>query len=119
VQAVVTRASRLADKGDLGPDVLSSTAAVNPNLFERNSETAMLAVLERLEPMACGNTDDRYAALARELSESADVLAAFFDGEESVMVMVEDPALRSNRLNLLAVLRNQASVLADFSRLNG
>jgi glycyl-tRNA synthetase beta chain len=35
------------------------------------------------------------------------------------MVMVEDPALRSNRLNLLAVLRNQASVLADFSRLNG
>jgi glycyl-tRNA synthetase beta chain len=33
--------------------------------------------------------------------------------------MVEDPALRSNRLNLLAVLRNQASVLADFSRLNG
>ena len=119
VQAVVTRASRLADKGDLGADVLSSTAAVNPNLFERNSETAMLAVLERLEPMACGNTDDRYAALARELSESADVLAAFFDGEESVMVMVEDPALRSNRLNLLAVLRNQASVLADFSRLNG
>jgi glycyl-tRNA synthetase beta chain len=35
------------------------------------------------------------------------------------MVMVEDPALRRNRLNLLAVLRNQASVLADFSRLNG
>jgi glycyl-tRNA synthetase beta subunit len=27
--------------------------------------------------------------------------------------------LRSNRLNLLAVLRNQASVLADFSRING
>jgi glycyl-tRNA synthetase beta chain len=27
--------------------------------------------------------------------------------------------VRTNRLNLLAVLRNQASVLADFSRLSG
>jgi glycyl-tRNA synthetase beta chain len=35
------------------------------------------------------------------------------------MVMADDPAVRSNRLNLLAVLRNQASVLADFSRLSG
>ena len=30
------------------------------------------------------------------------------------MVMVEDAALRRNRLNLLGVLRNQASVLARF-----
>ena len=30
------------------------------------------------------------------------------------MVMAEDAALRRNRLNLLAVLRNQASVLAQF-----
>jgi len=33
-------------------------------------------------------------------------------------VMADDPAVRRNRLNLLAVLRNQALVLADFSRLN-
>jgi glycyl-tRNA synthetase beta chain len=46
-------------------------------------------------------------------------LAAFFDGDQSVMVMAEDPEVRRNRLNLLAVLRNQASVLADFSRING
>ena len=42
------------------------------------------------------------------------ILQAFFDGDTSVMVMVEDPDLRLNRLNLLAVLRNQASVLAEF-----
>jgi len=119
VQAVVTRAARLADKGDLPADVLTADAAVNPALFERTSEGAMHAVLQRLEPIVGGNSADRYAVLARELSDSAAVLAAFFDGEDSVMVMVEDPPLRSNRLNLLAVLRNQAMVLADFSRLSG
>ena len=33
--------------------------------------------------------------------------------------MADDPAVRRNRLNLLAVLRNQASLLADFNRLVG
>jgi glycyl-tRNA synthetase beta chain len=36
-----------------------------------------------------------------------------------VMVMSDDAAIRGNRLNLLGVLRNQASVLADFSRISG
>jgi len=119
VQAVVTRASRLAEKGALPSDLLTPVGAVDPELFERSSEAAMLAVLQTLEPIVCGTADDRYAALAAQLSASADVLAAFFDGDQSVMVMVEDPELRSNRLNLLAVLRNQAMVLADFSRLSG
>ena len=57
-----------------------------------------------------------YAAL---FGISAAALAAFFDGDQSVMVMADDPEVRRNRLNLLAVLRNQASVLADFSRING
>jgi glycyl-tRNA synthetase beta chain len=35
------------------------------------------------------------------------------------MVMADDAAIRGNRLNLLGVLRNQASVLADFSRISG
>jgi glycyl-tRNA synthetase beta chain len=36
-----------------------------------------------------------------------------------VLVMADDGAVRTNRLNLLGVLRNQASVLADFSRMTG
>ena len=35
------------------------------------------------------------------------------------MVMALDPDVRRNRLNLLAILRNQALVIADFSRLSG
>jgi glycyl-tRNA synthetase beta chain len=35
------------------------------------------------------------------------------------MVMSDDLAVRTNRLNLLAVLTNQSEVLADFSALDG
>ena len=64
VQAVVTRAARLAAKGDLALDVLSPEGVVSPDLFEQPSETAMLAVLEDLEPIASGQGSERYQALA-------------------------------------------------------
>jgi glycyl-tRNA synthetase beta chain len=128
VQAVVQRAARLADKGELDGSVLSPAGVVDPALFETTSEAAMLQVLEDLEPIASGTDpepagqagdDDRYSRLASRLAESASTLAAFFDGSNSVLVMADDPAVRTNRLHLLAVLRNQAAVLADFSRLAG
>jgi len=34
-------------------------------------------------------------------------------------VMADDQAIRANRLSLLGLLSNQASVLADFSRISG
>jgi glycyl-tRNA synthetase beta chain len=99
--------------------VLAADGVVDPALFEKASEAAMLAVLQRLEPFATGHDPGRYAALAQGLAESAQILASFFDGDDSVLVMADNPAVRANRLHLLAVLRNQASVLADFSRLAG
>jgi glycyl-tRNA synthetase beta chain len=119
VQAVVQRASRLAEKGELAVNVLTAQGVVKSSLFEKSSESAMLQVLNQLEPIATGSGSGRYAELAEGLSAGAGTLAAFFDGDQSVMVMAEDPEVRRNRLNLLAVLRNQASVLADFSRING
>ena len=119
VQAVVQRASRLAEKGDFPASVLAPGSVVQPALFEKSSETAMLQVLKQLEPIATGSDPGRYAQLAEGLTAGAAALAAFFDGDQSVMVMADDPEVRRNRLNLLAVLRNQASVLADFSRING
>jgi glycyl-tRNA synthetase beta chain len=116
VEAVVTRAARLADKSELPLTVLAPRDVVRPELFEKASEAAMLAVLGELEPLALAGA---YADLAQGLSAGADTLAAFFDGDQSVMVMVDDPEVRANRLNLLAVLRNQASVLADFNRISG
>jgi len=41
-------------------------------------------------------------------------VGTFFDGEDSVLVMDENPDIKQNRLNLLGLLRNHARVLADF-----
>ena len=119
VQAVVTRAAKLATKGELPKSVLSAQTVVDNSLFEKASEAAMLAVLNGLEPIATGSDRDRYSQLAQGLIAGSSALANFFDGDDSVMVMAEDPAVRTNRLNLLGVLNNQASVLADFSRISG
>jgi glycyl-tRNA synthetase beta chain len=139
VQEVVQRAARLAEKSDLAAGVLSPEGVVDALLFEKESEAAMLKVLQDLEPIvnlcvaapaalepqsaaaaaSAGMKPVHYAQLARSLADSAPTLAAFFDGPGSVLVMADDVAVRANRLRLLAVLRNQALVLADFSRLSG
>jgi glycyl-tRNA synthetase beta chain len=119
VQAVVTRAARLAEKSELPDSALTPSGHVDPALFEKPSEQAMLTVLENLEPLATANGVASYGALADALAASAATLADFFDGDGSVMVMSDDLEVRRNRLNLLAVLRNQAFVLADFSRMAG
>ncbi len=117
LQAVVTRAARLAEKGDLPRDVFSASDVVNSELFEKESEHQMLNVINNLEPIVNSFSDDKYLELANGLVAGSKALSAFFDGEQSVMVMTKEELVRNNRLNLLAILRNQASVLADFNQI--
>jgi glycyl-tRNA synthetase beta chain len=119
VQAVVQRASRLAEHADLDEDVVRPEGVVDPALFHSPSEAGVLEVLQSLAVHAAASGTARYEPLARRLGESGPTLAAFFDGADSVMVMCDDAQVRRNRLRLLAVLRNQAAVLADFTRLSG
>ena len=118
VQSVVSRASNLADKSSLPLDVLSCKNIIDTDLFEKESEFKMLEVINSLEPLANSNSNDKYKKLANGLVSGASALSAFFDGDKSVMVMVEDEMIRKNRLNLLALLRNQARVIADFKFIN-
>lgn len=114
VQAVVQRAARLAEKGDLPATQLTPAEVVDTGLFDSPSEAGLMAALESLSPLAeaCD-----YGGLAAGLQAAAVALEAFFDGEQSVMVMADDASVRRNRLNLLGVLRNQASVLARFDNI--
>ena len=114
VQAVVQRAARLAEKGDLPSSQLTPDAVIKKSLFDSPSEAGLLAELRRLGPLA--QVGD-YRGLAAGLQGAALALEAFFDGENSVMVMADDAAVRRNRLNLLGVLRNQASVLCSFDNI--
>lgn len=118
LQQVVQRAAKLAVKADLGPLAISPKSVVDSNLFEATSEKEMFIVLEQLEKL-CLRGPEFYPELAEMLTSSSSILAEFFDGEHSVMVMVDNLELRKNRLNMLAVLKNQSNVLADFSSLNG
>jgi len=66
---------------------------------------------------ALGNKGRRdYAAALARLAKLRPAVDAFFDG---VMVNAEDPALRNNRLALLAGLRGQFTRIADLSCLPG
>lgn len=117
IQSVVTRASRLAEKSELTKQVYSAENNVSEALFEKDSEKEVFNLINSIEPIVTRKSSDRYLELAKKLSTGSDVLAMFFDGNQSVMVMTEDLDVRSNRLNLLKILKNQSSVLADFDQI--
>jgi len=117
VQVVVQRAAKLAEKAELNPLTIRPDEVIDIKLFEKTSEHEMYKVLKQLEDV-CNKGSKAYVELANILASSSNILANFFDGDQSVMVMVEDHDIRRNRLNMLGVLKNQAYILADFSCLN-
>ena len=118
LQAVVTRASKLATKSSISKDVIDPLKFVDKSLFEKDCENQMFNVLMELKPLAINPDRVKYKLLAERLSSSAEILSNFFDGEGSVMVMTDNIKLRNNRLNLLSILRNQSFIIADFSKLS-
>ncbi|NDJ15949.1 glycine--tRNA ligase subunit beta [Myxacorys almedinensis] len=112
IYETVNRASRLAAQGNLDTQQLDPTAVVRPDLFQKNSEKAFYDALQQLNQTMQGHAD--YAKLIDALSQSAPTVSRFFDGEDSVLVMDDDPDIKQNRLNLLGILRNHGRVLADF-----
>ncbi len=118
LQAVVTRASKLASKSSISNDEIEPLDFVDKSLFQKDCEIQMFNVLEKLKPLAKNGDRIKYKLLADGLVSSADILSNFFDGEGSVMVMTDDINLRNNRINLLSILRNQSLIIADFSKLS-
>jgi glycyl-tRNA synthetase beta chain len=115
VYETVNRAARLASQGELDTAILAPAEAIDPDRLQAESETAFFDVLQTLLPQtqeAQANRD--YDKLLSGLEQAAPVVSRFFDGPDSVLVMDEDPKIRTNRLNLLGLLRNHARVLADF-----
>lgn len=115
IYETVNRSTRLASKGDLDFLALDPKDVVNPALFEQASEQAFYQELISLLPQTLQAKKTRnYRLLVTGLQAIAPTVSRFFDGEDSVLVIAEDPAVQRNRLNLLGLLRNQARVLADF-----
>ncbi len=93
-------------------------AGLDARLFERDSERGLSAAIDTASAAQDGRGyEDRLRALAA-LREPVD---RFFAREQDggVMVMADDPAVRGNRLALLARARDLFHSIADVSKLGG
>ena len=88
----------------------SFPATTDPSLFndiEQRLHTAMAAVPD---------SDFDFASKLTALGQLRFPIDAFFDG---IVVNDDDPAIRLNRLGLLAVIREKMLLVADFSKIEG
>jgi len=90
-------------------------AAVKPELLQEAAEKSLAEALKAVAPKAeAAFASGDYAASLQALAALKAPVDAFFDG---VMVNAEDPALRANRLGLLATLHQAMNRVADLSKL--
>ncbi|MFC2506510.1 MAG: glycine--tRNA ligase subunit beta [Kingella sp. (in: b-proteobacteria)] len=94
----------------------STLGNVDATLLQQNEEQALFAAVQDLKPRvdAAIATCDFQAAL-KALATIKPQVDAFFDG---VMVMVDDVAIKQNRLNLLNLLANLMNTVADIAALS-
>jgi glycyl-tRNA synthetase beta chain len=98
---------RQAEEGSFGE--------IRPEAFKEPAERALHEHIERLAAKVEPLVDTRqYRAALEQLATLRDAVDRFFD---EVLVMDPDPAQRSNRLALLARLRELFLGIADVSRL--
>ena len=85
--------------------------------FAADEERALGARLDAVMPKARGAlAQEDFAACMQALALLREPVDAFF---EKVTVNADDPALRANRLKLLAEIRGALDEIADFSRIEG
>lgn len=90
-------------------------AAVKPELLQEAAEKSLAEALKTVAPKAeTAFASGDYAASLQALAALKAPVDAFFDG---VMVNAEDPALKANRLGLLATLHQAMNRVADLSKL--
>jgi glycyl-tRNA synthetase beta chain len=85
------------------------------SIFEQKEEKVLWEEAERIRPEVQSAVESRDYKKALELLLSIrPAIDRFFD---EVFVMVDDERVRSNRLNLLARVRDEFLKVADFSRI--
>ncbi|WP_373479777.1 glycine--tRNA ligase subunit beta [Geminocystis sp.] len=115
IYETVNRSTKLASKGSLKTEELHLEKVINPDLFESISEQEFYQGLSKLLPISKqAKSESNYQLLTDGLLEINPKVSSFFDGENSVLVMADNEKIKTNRLNLLGLLRNCSRVLADF-----
>ena len=92
-----------------------SAAAVDRSLLTDGAERELYATVQRLLPVVRHHVEAAdYTEALRVLASARSNVDRFFD---DVLVMADDPALRSNRLALLRGLAEAMNQVADISKL--
>ena len=93
----------------------SAGTVVNPALFTEAGETELFAAWESVSaPYHSLLADNRTGEALTLLATLRPAITSFFD---HIMVMVDDVAVRENRLALLALIDRDIKQYADFSKL--
>lgn len=88
---------------------------LNPALFTEAAEQALAAKIAEISgPVASQFEAGDFAAALSTLAQARTAVDTFFN---DIMVMADDPAVRANRLALLARLHGLMNQVADLSRL--
>ena len=117
IQKVITRVSKLAISSDLSTDVLSTIDYVDTKLFEKDCELKVLEFIKELEKLFSEGYCN-YLELLNLFEINIKTIEDLFDNEKGVLIMSEDLKIRSNRLNLLSLIKNYSLKIADFTLLN-
>lgn len=115
IQSIVQRASRLTRNSDLESTLVCPEGVIKPKLFEKESEINLYELVQSMSPFA--QKIESFDVLLAHIEGASLILAQFFDGPDSVMVLCEDLGRRVNRIRLLTLFSNQASCLAAFDKL--
>lgn len=87
----------------------------DPTRFQDEAEKALFNKVQAITPLVATHVaNENYADALKALASVRSEVDQFFD---KVMVNVDDPALRSNRLGLLKALFDQLNAVADISKL--
>lgn len=88
---------------------------IDPSRLAEPAEQALAGIIDTLRPRVQHQRDQGdFTGCLTTLSAARDAVDAFF---ANVMVMADDPAVRANRLALLAQLHVMMNQVADISRL--
>ncbi|NYT63180.1 glycine--tRNA ligase subunit beta [Alcaligenaceae bacterium] len=103
------RIANLLKKADTQP------GAVNQAMLAEPAERALADVINTLKPQAQAQlAQGDFTASLATMAQARDAVDTFFN---DIMVMADDPAIRANRLALLADLHQVMNQVADISRL--
>jgi glycyl-tRNA synthetase beta chain len=107
------RIRKILEKANLPAE----TQPVNPELFQSQEEKDLhAAVRKAAAKVSEDKRGGRFQEALEEIAGLRKVVDTFF---ERVMVMVDDEAVRKNRLALLSELLREFTTIADFSELGG